>query len=111
MARRASSSSDAPLAAAMACSGAITGQDLIAKAAAEGIYFDRFDKSTYWKIVLATSVVSIVLAIVNARASARVSPSRRADAVCCQRGALRRRMVSHHARARYRGRLAFSARL
>src|SRR5262245_39078140 len=76
MAYRTSSAADSPLATAMVASGAITAQYLIGKAIRDGIYFDRFDKTTFWKIMLVTSVVSIVLAMANARLLVRLSPSK-----------------------------------
>ena len=55
----------------MVSSGAITAQYLIGKAIRDGVYFSQFDKTTFWKMMLVTSAVSIVLAIANARVAAR----------------------------------------
>jgi AAA family ATP:ADP antiporter len=76
MAVRARSSTDPLLAVAMVSSGAITAQYLIGKAIRDGIYFSQFDKTTFWKMMLATSAVSIALSVANARATSRLSPSR-----------------------------------
>jgi len=71
MANRVRSSPDPLLATVMVSSGAITAQYLIGKAIRDGVYFSQFDKTTFWKMMLVTSAVSIVLAIANARVAAR----------------------------------------
>jgi hypothetical protein len=70
------SSSPSPLTAAMASCGAVTAQYLIGKAIRDGVYFSQFDKTTFWKMMLLTSAVSIGLAIANARFAVRISPSK-----------------------------------
>ena len=66
---------------AMACFGAVTAQYLIGKAIRDGVYFSQFDKTTFWKMMLLTSAVSIALGspgtsrhpIPPSQASARVT--------------------------------------
>ena len=60
----------------MVCLGGVSAQYLIGKAIRNGIYFAQFDKTTYWKMMLATSAVSIVLAVANARIASRVAPAK-----------------------------------
>ncbi len=67
----------------MVCSGAVTAQYFVGKAIRDGIYFSQFDQTTYWKIMLVTSAVSIGLAVANTRLTARFPPSKLVPSMFC----------------------------